>query len=315
MIKKNIDSIPWPNATKFAFTVFDDTDSQSLERGKPVYDYLVDLGFRTTKSVWVNRNHDQTDKSGTCDDPEYLQWLWSLQKQGFEIAWHMAGATTSSRTQTIKGLEKFKGLFGHYPQSMANHYECKENIYFGDWRVSGLNRFWYNIFTRYRNHNQFKGQTKGDALFWGDCCRSNIQYVRNFVFGDINTLKVCSQMPYHDPERGYVQNWFAASEGANVRSFNKMVTRLNLDRLEREGGACIMYTHFGLGFYDEKVGRLNNQFTETMKYLASRNVWLPTVTELLDFLLQFRGQKVLSKSERAILELKWLFHKIAFGSS
>ena len=35
----------------FAFTIFDDPDSQTLEAGREVYTLLADLGFRTTKGV------------------------------------------------------------------------------------------------------------------------------------------------------------------------------------------------------------------------------------------------------------------------
>ena len=45
----------WPGNKSFAFSVFDDTDSQTLEKGKAVYALLADLGFRTTKSVWPIR--------------------------------------------------------------------------------------------------------------------------------------------------------------------------------------------------------------------------------------------------------------------
>ncbi len=52
-------------------------------------------------------------------------------------------------------------------------------------------------------------------------------------FGDINTLKVCPFMPYHDPDRPYVNYWFAASEGPTIDRFNSMVSEENQDRLAR----------------------------------------------------------------------------------
>ena len=55
-------------------------------------------------------------------------------------------------------------------------------------------------------------------------------------------------MPYHDPDRPYVNAWFAASEGADVTAFNRCLSEEHQDRLEAEGGACIMYTHFASGF-------------------------------------------------------------------
>ena len=67
-------------------------------------------------------------------------------------------------------------------------------------------------------------------------------------FPEINTLRACPIMPYHDPQRPFVNQWYASSEGANCASFNAMLTEAAQDRLEAEGGACIMYTHFGHGF-------------------------------------------------------------------
>jgi hypothetical protein len=44
--------ITWPEGKRFAFTVFDDTDGMTMLNGPPIYDFLADLGFLTTKSVW-----------------------------------------------------------------------------------------------------------------------------------------------------------------------------------------------------------------------------------------------------------------------
>ena len=44
--------IDWPDGHRFAFTVFDDPDALTLEKGREVYALLADLGFRTTKGTW-----------------------------------------------------------------------------------------------------------------------------------------------------------------------------------------------------------------------------------------------------------------------
>ena len=47
------------NNKKFAFTFFDDTDRANLSDNKLVYQCLDELGFKTTKSVWISKgNHD-----------------------------------------------------------------------------------------------------------------------------------------------------------------------------------------------------------------------------------------------------------------
>jgi hypothetical protein len=116
-------------------------------------------------------------------------------------------------------------------------------------------------------------------------------------------------MPYHDPARPYVHYWFAASEGPKVDSFNAMVTEDNQDRLARERGACIMYTHFASGFVEN--GKINYRFKVLMERLSKMNGWFVPVRTVLDFILQHRGEHVITFSERQSLETRWLWHKIA----
>jgi len=225
----------------------------------------------------------------------------------------MATATTAPRVDTIRALERFKALFGHYPKVMANHDGSDEGIYFGNSRLTGFNRLLYDLLTCFKNRNRFRGHIPSDPLFWGDICRLRITYVRNFTFGDLNTLKACPQMPYHDPLRPYVNYWFASSEGANVQSFNDRLSESNQDRLQEAGGACIMYTHFGLGFSEN--GRLHPRFTELMKRLSSKNGWFVPVSTLLDYLMHVKGPTVIDSKGRARLERRWLAHKIRAGST
>ena len=37
--------VRWPHGRRFAFTVFDDPDAQTVESGRPVYALLADLGI------------------------------------------------------------------------------------------------------------------------------------------------------------------------------------------------------------------------------------------------------------------------------
>ena len=190
---------------------------------------------------------------------------------------------------------------------MANHV-CKEGIYWGNYRLSGLRELMYNLLTRYRNKGCFRGHIPGDEYFWGDVCKERIKYVRNFVYIGINTLNACSIMPYHDPQRPYVNYWFASSEGANVESFSDCITERNQDRLEKEGGACIMYTHFASGF--QEGTRVNPRFESLMERLSKKNGWFVPVSTLLDYLLQKNGHHDITGRERRRLERKWLLHKV-----
>jgi hypothetical protein len=167
--------------------------------------------------------------------------------------------------------------------------------------------------TRFSRRGMFRGHVEDDPLFWGDICRARIRYVRNFTFGSINTLAACPQMPYHDPDRKYVNAWFASSEGADARAYTKMVSEANQDRLEAEGGACIMYTHFASGFWAD--GRLDPRFTALMTRLAGKNGWFVPAGTLLDYLASERGVTVLDARDRAALERRWLLSKARIGHS
>lgn len=306
--------ISWPDQKRFAFTIFDDPDSQTLEAGREVYALLKDCGLRTTKAVWpIRGNGRPSDHGATCDDRDAVPWLQRLQADGFEIAYHNATSHTSERSETIRGLERFAQLFGHYPLAMANHYYCEEGVYWGDDRLTGVNRALYNVLTRGKNRRRFAGHVPGHAYFWGDLCKERIRYVRNFVFADINTLKACPYMPYHDPMRPFVNYWYAASEGSNVRTFNDCVAEAEQDRLEEEGGACIMYTHFGHGYFEG--GRLNQRFRSLIERLSAKNGWFVPVTTLLDFLRLSKVQAAITAEQRARLERRWLLHKIRFGTA
>jgi hypothetical protein len=304
----------WPRGKRFAFTVFDDPDAQTLASGRPVYDVLRDLGFRTTKAVWPIRGGGRpSDRGQTCADGDYRKWVEELQAGGFEIAYHNATNHTSPREETLRGLETFRQYFGAYPSSMANHSENEEGIYHGEHRVSGVRRLLYNALTRGRNRGRFCGHVVGHPYFWGDLCRERITYVRNFVFDQINTLAACPYMPYHDPARPWVNFWFASAEGDQYPRFERMLGEANQDRLEAEGGACIMYTHFGHGFVEG--GRLRPRFVALMERLAAKDGWFVPVTTLLEHLRARRADTTLTTRQRARLEWRWLRHKARYGTA
>jgi len=306
--------IEWPEGRDFAFTVFDDTDEATLENVVPVYDLLRDLGLRTTKSVWAIKGAGTPRIGGlTCEDPDYLAWTLDLQASGFEIGSHGATNVTSSRDEVARSLERFRELYGHYPGAYANHSGCEESIYWGPDRVTGVHRLIYNAMTRFSRQDTFRGHRMGDPLFWGDLCRAKIRYVRNFTYRDIDTLAACPKMPYHDPERPFVNRWFASSEGADVAAFNACLAEENQDRLEAGGGACIMYTHFASGFVRDGV--LDPRFRQLMERLATKNGWFVPVSTLLDFLSERAGDPMLTASERRALERRWLLSKARVGYS
>jgi len=302
-------NITWPDGKRFAFTIFDDTDLTTLANGPPVYAFLQDQGFLTTKSVWPLRGNQVPEIGGaTCVDDEYLAWAQQLQGQGFEIALHNVAFHSSTREVIAHGLEQFKQFFGSYPRSHANHAACLDNLYWGVERVSGINKLLYNVLTCCQRIGKSLGHRADSDMFWADLCKQRISYVRNFVFDEINTLKACPYMPYHDADRPYVNNWFACSEGGDAGWFNRTIAEKNQDRLEEEGGACIMYTHLGKGFC--KNGKLNGEFRRLMERLSRRHGWFVPVSTLLDYLKEQKGPCSITPAQRLEMERRWLFGRI-----
>jgi hypothetical protein len=304
----------WPDGKRFAFTIFDDTDLETIDNGPGVYAFLTSLGMRVTKSVWVLPPRGEALYDGSsCDDPEYVAWVKDLQAAGHEIALHNVASSTSTREQTRSGLDRFRELFGHDPRSVANHVGNLEAIYHGEERVTGVRRAIYNVLTRGRRRRLFEGHVPESPLFWGDLCAERVSYVRNFVYRDVNTLAACPHMPYRDSAKPFVAAWFAASEGANPASFARTISPAAQDRLEAEGGLSIMYTHLGAGFW--RGGSLDPQFERLMRMLAARDGWFAPVAEILDHLGRAKGVTDLDEGKRRELEWRWIRDKVRTGST
>jgi len=306
--------IQWPEGKKFAFTIFDDTDASTVANTAPVYALLRDLGFRTTKSVWPLAETEPAVVVGgaNCAEDGYRAWALQLQAEGFEIGLHNVCSHHSKRERTLQGLQRFEEIFGHPPRSMANHTGCRENLYWGADRVTGLHRTIYQAAT-FGRKGGFKGHIEGDAYFWGDLCKERITYARNFVFPDINTLRACPLMPYNDPLRPWVNQWYASSEGGVLASFLETIKEENQDRLEAEGGACVMYAHLGKFF--RKDGVISDRFRSLMERLSRKKGWFVPVSTLLDYIVAKRGPHVLTDGERSSMERRWLWHKFTRGES
>jgi len=298
--------IQWPEGKQFAFTVFDDTDFETVLNARPVYHLLRELGFRTTKSVWpVAQKRPSLIPGATCGEPEYSDFALWLQKEGFEVGFHNVTSHTSLREETRAGLEIFRTIFGEYPTTMSFHADCRESIYWGDARISGLPRQIYRAlnFSR-RQYGPFRGHVEGSELFWGDLCLEKIKYVRNFVFRDINTLKLCPEMPYHDPKRPYVRYWYASSDACDPRWFIRLLKEENQDQLEEESGACILYTHF---YNFQENGKVLPEVERLLKRLSDKKGWFVPVGTVLDYLLTQKSDAILKDSERRRLEWSWLW--------
>ncbi len=309
-------NITWPEGKRFAFTIFDDADKDRFANTKPVYDFLGDLGFRTTKSCWLEPGDPDHPLGGeSCDNVDYLRWMMALQDEGFEIGWHNARHSSSQREVTDRCLRRFNLYFGQSPKTMSNHFTNRENLYWGKDRLDHVFRWIYTAGNlRASLRDSYEGHVQGSPYFWGDLCLKHVDYCRNFIFPQMNTLKACPAMPYHDIRRPYVKWWYASSEGNHVRDFVRTIREEQQDLLEEEGGACIMYSHLAKDFFVN--GQLDKAFVRLMKRIADKGGWFVPVGVLLDFLKsQAGGGEELSLSERNRLQLAWLKTKLTRGSS
>ncbi len=288
----------YPKGKKFAFTIIDDTDGDVVTNTKLVYDFLLSLGFKTTKTVWCLPSRDDF-KGLSLGNYHYRQYIKKIQRRGVEIALHSVGSGRFTRQDILDGLEIYKQFVGKYPKIQINHSQNPDNLYWGLKRFSLLRPFWFL--------EKFRGDNSEAIYFWGDYVKKNIKYVRNFTFDNLNTLKKDKLMPYKDSSKDFVNYWFSSSDGSNIDKFNKLVCQDNIDKLIKEGGAAIIYTHFANGFC--KKGNLDSNFQKNMTYLARQNGWYVPASEILDFLQEKNGKKI-TLTQKISLELKWFLDKV-----
>jgi hypothetical protein len=297
----------FPNNKKFAFTILDDTDLSTVENVSPVYRLLAGLDMRTTKSVWPLASV-RDGRQGGCSlqDADYLKFVLDLRNQGFEISLHNVRNHHSTREMIEQGLEEFRRLIGRYPRVQTNHSTNRDNIYCGKARFNRL-RLLYKAGTVLKDGHKFEGHDPSTAFFWGDLCRAKVDFVRNFVFNEINLDRVNPTMPYHDLGRPFVNHWFSSCRGGNANSFCETLCEANQDRLEAEGGVCIMYVHFASGFATD--GAVDTRVEQLLRRLAARDGWFVPVSTLLDFLREERQTRVISAAELNSMEQRWAFEK------
>lgn len=299
--------IPWPNGCDFAFTVVDDTDGATVKNVKPVYDYLYEKGLLTTKTCWTFPVRD-TVFSGEClEDEEYLGFLLELRDRGFELGFHNAGSGGFTREETLRAFEIFREKLGTYPRMHINHANNIENMYWGAKRFSPIVRKLYSLV---RKNIPSRGDEEGSEYFWGDVCKEHVKYIRNRTFRDINTLRADPRLVYAETGKEKHSNyWFSSSDGMRLAPFLKLLSKKNVDRLVRQKGCCIVYTHFAYDFVDGE-GNLSEDFKSCIDYLASQNGWFAPAGEILDYVLADREYRP-SRAYETKKDFKWFFERIA----
>jgi hypothetical protein len=302
--------VTFPDGKRFAFTIVDDTDMATLERNRPVYEVLQRYGLRTTKTAWMLEptETDHPPNAGdSMQDPGYRAFLRDLHEAGFEIALHGVRGGSSPRADIIKGLEEYRREFGDYPKLHVNHSRNRDDLYWGAdrWSLAPL-RWIY----RAAMGDRFSGEDPASPYYWGDLAQQHIRYVDQFTFEDVNLLNVTPSFPYHLPDKPLVNLWFPTADGGNRDQFLKLLSPENLDRLEREGGVCIVYAHLGAGSFNQGDG-VDPRFEARIRDIAARNGWFVPASELLDHLAAQPGwQADPGWRERTRLEILFLWELI-----
>jgi hypothetical protein len=296
----------FPGGARFAFTILDDTDDATEENVGPVYGLLRELGMRTTKTIWpvACPEGSETFFAGqTMDDPGYARFVLELAKQGFELAFHGATMETSTRERVEFALQRFRDIAGRWPRVHANHAHNRENLYWGVDRVDFLPVRLFYALTNGHARDWFQGHREGSRWWWGDLCRERIEYVRNLTFDEINLLNVNPTLPYRDPRRPLARWWFSATDAEDAAAFNHIVDETAQDRLEAQGGVCILATHLGKGY--AKDGRVHPRTEALLRRLAAKGGWCPPVSELLDWLRGRDKDPMLPAGEWRRMQVLW----------
>jgi hypothetical protein len=285
----SLQKFEFPDGKRFAFTIVDDTDVATVANVKPMYDLLHELGLRATKTVWpVACPEGSRDfaSSQTLEDPDYRAFAVDLQRRGFEVTWHGATMETSRRERTIAGLQRFNEIFGAYPRIHLNHAYNRENVYWGTERLDS--RTLRTVLGGFAGTpaGYFTGHVEDSPCWWGDLCAKHLQYGRNLTTNDINTGRFNPSMPYRDPARPLIPWWFSASDAEGVEEFNELIHPRRQERLHREGGFCIVATHFGKDFV--RNGVVNPVTRARLEGLSRLPGWFPTTGKLLDWLRERR---------------------------
>lgn len=298
-------ALRFPDGKRFAFTIVDDTDMATLARNRPVYEVLERYGLRTTKTVWVLGPTETAHPANAGDslaDPAYRDFILSLRDRGFEIGLHGVRGGSSDRGDIETGLGRFRAVIGDWPRLHVNHSRNRDNLYWGADRWSFAPLRWAYRLLR---DDRFSGEDPESPHFWGDLAQRHLRYVNQFTYEDINLLNVTPSFPYRLPDRPYVPFWFPTSNGDNLDRFEELLSPANLDRLEREGGVCIVYTHLGAGSFNDGEGA-DPRFEARIRDLAARPGWFVPASTLLDWLAAQPGWRA-DPGWRERIRIEFLF--------
>lgn len=299
----------WPNGKTFAFTIIDDSDYDTIEKIRPIYDFLYDINMLTTKNVWVYPSRNNCD--GCCLlDNDYKIFILFLKSIGYEIGLHGVGSGDFRKDEISDGIRIFNDIIGYYPNLHTNHINNKDGLYVGFNRYP---RFFKNIYNKFGfKSNRTLGDLYFSDYFWGDISKKYIKYLKGNIYNCTNIFNYDNHTPYVDIDKiKYSNYWFSTSDGYKYEKFIKIIDKENIDKLIAQRGLCVISANFSKGGFVDINGDIDKTFKYRMEYIANRNGWFVPATVIFDYLLKYRGTiHPLSKTQLIIKELKYSIHKM-----
>ncbi len=313
--------LPYPQGKQCAFTLTDDTDEASVTSVRTIYEYLNEIGIKATKTVWMypcrrrSGNPEHTGRQcfgvSVTESDEYRRLLITLQKQGHEIALHLASGGNNLRSETVRAYEEFNQTFGYYPKININHGRNADTIY---WCRDAFQRGFWRWITSLYTSDKSEGHAEESPYFWGDYCIKHTRYMRGYKSGVLNTLGLNNSMPFHDPDKPYVNMWFSATDLSEPWLLKRLLTKDHLDKLCAKRGACIGYIY--LHKYVQSSNQIHPEFVRGFEILkeARGKCWFVPASTLLDRLLairklkhyRFKGEVILENRSRDPLGDLWI---------
>jgi len=298
---------PHPYGKNFTFTFTDDPDKNNIRDKKIVYDFLVEQGIKSTVLIYVKRatktnmmpivpvkNYRYGD---TLEKEEYREYIKYLQSVGFEIGTHTISAGADYREETLAGYDYFKEVLGQYPKHVIMHSHNLDNLYWGKYTFSNsLVQYFLGLLISV----PYGGHIESSPYFWGDFAQKYTDYIRLWGTTDLNTLAFNPNMPYHDPDKKFVNYFYSFSDGYNHEILMKMLTDENIEEFKEERGLSIVYTHFAAEFVRDSV--LSPHFKEQLVKISQDSTgWFAPATEVLDRLLYLKNVHIEETSDSYVI--------------
>lgn len=292
----------WPDGKKCALAFIDDTDDAVLPDIESIYEILLANGIKPTKTIWVYPVRDVGVSAGEdiSTNDEYCNFVKYLQREGCEIALHSVGSGPFSREEILSGLDLYRSEMGAYPRIHVNHSYNPDSIYSGNKRFS--QPFRAIVKALYGNYSGFSGDEFDSPHFWGDAHKKHIKYSRSLEVDVFNLMNVV-EFPYIDDQYSEFCNYFYPSVFcSNQDLFARKITEKNLDKLIKQRGCSIIYTHFG---YFSQRGAVEAKVLESIKYISDRSsdIWIAPVSDILDHMLSQKRPEKITKLGRWKLEV------------